>query len=85
MTAMSWYLLPNGQLLPLTTTQDLLIDLVTVGEDMAAARERARRTAADCARTEDEAHRLLVRSRRQRLQLRLVATDESTGNQSGME
>jgi hypothetical protein len=85
MTVMSWYLLPSGQLLPLTTTQDLLVELVPVVEDMAAARERVRSAVADCTQTGDEARRLIVRSRRQRLDLRLVATRDSTGQQSGME
>jgi hypothetical protein len=82
---MSWYLLPSGRLLPLTTTQDLLVELVPVVEDMAAARERVRSAVADCTRTGDDARRLIVRSRRQRLDLRLVATDDSTGEPSGME
>jgi len=76
-----WYLLPSGKLLPLTKTQDLLIELAPVAEDMIVARQQL-----ECAMTEStqahaEARRLIVRSRRQRLDLQVVTKDDSTGEQ----
>jgi len=75
----SWYLLPSGQLQKLSRTQDLLVELKPLVEDMAAACQLLRLTMAACGETRDEARRLIVRARRQRLGLLLLANGDSTG------
>jgi hypothetical protein len=75
----SWYLLPSGQLAILTRTQDLLVDLMPVVEELAGACERLQSALAECGHTRDEAQRLIVRSRRQRLGLQLVTRETSPG------
>jgi hypothetical protein len=75
----SWYLLPSGKLQKLTRTQDLLVELKPVVEDMAVACQQLRLATAACAQTRNEARRLIVRARRQRLGLRLLANGDSTG------
>jgi len=74
----SWYLLPNGKLMPLTSTQDLLVELVPVVEDMTVAYQQLLNVLAESLQRRDETRRLLVRSRRQRLDLQLVTKDDST-------
>ena len=68
----SWQVLPEGRLVPLTTTQDLLCDMVPLVEDMVVLAQELRSTIAQCAKTRAETHALVVRSRRQRLGLGLV-------------
>jgi len=68
----SWYLLPNGKLQALTRTQDLLVELVPVVQDMSAACEQLRRAMAESVQIRQEARGLIVRARRQRLGLHIV-------------
>ena len=77
----SWFLDPCGTLRPLTATQDLLIELVPVVEDMTDACQQLRVAIAECAPTRDEARRLVVRSRRQRLGLQLVVSESEVGDE----
>jgi hypothetical protein len=77
----SWYLLPNGKLLPLTTTQELLVELVPVIEDLAVAQQQLQSAIAQSAQARDEARRLIVRSRRQRLNLHVVPEDDASGEE----
>jgi hypothetical protein len=80
----SWYLLPNGKLMPLTSTQDLLVELVPVVEDMTVAYQQLLSVVAESVQRLDETRRLLVRSRRQRLDLQLVTKDDSTAESGDM-
>jgi hypothetical protein len=66
--------------MPLTTTEDLLVELVPVVEDMTVAYQQLRCAMAEAVQRRDEARRLLVRSRRQRLDLQLVTNDGSPAN-----
>lgn len=68
----SWYLLPSGELTPLTTTQALLLDLAPVVEDTMAAYQDLKVALARARYTTTQARELIVRSRRQRLELRLI-------------
>lgn len=68
----SWRVLPNGNVLPLTDTQDLLLDMVPVVEDMLDACDALGAMIAKSAQTRQEARDLIVRSRRQRLELHLI-------------
>jgi hypothetical protein len=81
----SWYLLPTGKLQKLTRTQDLLVELKPVVEDLIVAYQQLRLATAACARTRGEARSLIVRARRQRLGLRLLANGDSTGSPSGLK
>jgi hypothetical protein len=75
----SWYVLPTGRLMTLTTTQDLLVDLAPVVEDMSIACQQLQCVVAESIQTRDEARRLIIRSRRQRLGLELVTEGGATG------
>ena len=67
----SWYVLSSGELLPLTTTQALLVDLAPMVEDMNAAYLDLKLAVAESVQMRNEARELIVGSRRQRLDLRL--------------
>jgi len=77
----AWYLLPSGKFLPLTTTQDLLVDLAPVVEDMTVACRQLQGAMTESIQTLAEARRLILRSRRQRLDLHVVTKDDSTDEQ----
>jgi hypothetical protein len=76
--ATSWYVLPSGELRTLTRTQDLLVELVPVVEDLCAACEQLRCVIAESEQTRQEARRLIVRARRQRLALQVVTNRDLT-------
>jgi hypothetical protein len=70
--ASSWYRLPNGRYRRLTTTQDLLSEMLPAAEDLQDARDELARILRAVAKTRNEAQELLVRSRRQRLDVHQV-------------
>ena len=76
----SWYVLPNGKLVALTTTQELLVELRPVVEDMRVACQRLHCILVESVQGREEARRLLIRSRRQRLDLQLVTRERSIEN-----
>src|SRR5689334_4014328 len=56
--------LPSAKLQKLTRTQDLLVELKAVVEDMTVAFQQLRLATTVCAQTRDEARRSIVRARR---------------------
>jgi hypothetical protein len=76
----SWYVLPNGKPMALTATQDLLVELVPVVEDMTIACQRLRCALAESVRRLEETRRLIIRSRRQRLDLQLITRERPIEN-----
>jgi len=73
----SWRALPNGDLVALSRTQELLLDMVPVVEDLALVCVQLKCLRMEAAQTRQEAHELVVRSRRQRLGLRLLQRAET--------
>jgi hypothetical protein len=78
MATSTWYLHRTGKLLALTRTQDLLVELAPVVEDMTVACQELRCAVAESVKQRDEARRLIIRARRQRLGLQLAANGQST-------
>jgi hypothetical protein len=74
----SWYALPNGTLLPLRQTQDRLIELVPVVEDLLVAYEELVCAVKASVLQREEARLLIIRARRQRLGLELVVNSRAT-------
>ena len=70
--AVSWRVLPSGHLVALSRTQELLLDMAPVVEDLVLAQAQLKCVQGEVSRTSDEAHELVIRSRRQRLGLRLL-------------
>ena len=81
----SWYVLPSGKLQALTRTQDLLVELVPVVEDLCDACEQLRYAMAESVQTRQEARRLIVRARRQRLALQVVTKGDSDALSSALK
>lgn len=73
----SWRALPGGHLVALSRTQELLLDMVPVVEDLVLVCAQLKCIRVEAAQTRREAHELVVRSRRQRLGLRLVQRAET--------
>lgn len=75
-----WEVLPSGQLVPLRRTQELLADTVPILEDLLAVCVELTCVRQEADATKRTAHELVVRSRRQRLGLRLLnRTDLPSG------
>ena len=70
--SVSWRALPTGHLVALSRTQELLVEMVPLVEDALFLRAELKRIRIEAARARQEAHELVLRSRRQRLGLRLV-------------
>lgn len=68
----SWRALPSGHLVALSRTQELLLDMGPVVEDLVLVCVQLKRIWVETAQTSQEARELVVRSRRQRLGLRLL-------------
>jgi len=68
----SWRALPSGHLVALSRTQELLLDIEPVVEDLAILCIQLKWIRKEVAQTRREARELVVRSRRQRLGLRLL-------------
>lgn len=68
----SWRALPSGHVVALSRTQELLLDMVPVAEDLVSVCAELKCIRLEAVHTRHEAHELVVRSRRQRLGLRLV-------------
>lgn len=74
--AASWRVLPSGHLVALSRTQELVLDMAPVAEDLALTCLQLNCLQRNISETTREAHELLVRSRRQRLGLRLLQREE---------
>jgi len=68
----SWRALPGGHLVALSRTQELLLDMSPVVEDLLIACAQLKCTWIEIAQTRREARELVIRSRRQRLGLHLI-------------
>ena len=68
----SWRALPSGHLVALNRTQELLLDMLPVAEDLVVVSVQLKCIGMEAAQTRQEARELVVRSRRQRLGLRLL-------------
>jgi len=68
----SWHALPGGHLVALSRTQELLLDMSPVVEDLVIACAQLKWTWIEIAHTRREARELVIRSRRQRLGLHLI-------------
>jgi len=68
----SWRALPSGHLVALSRTQELLLDMAPVVEDLVFVCHQLNDIQMQVSQTRDEAHELVVRSRRQRLGLHLL-------------
>jgi hypothetical protein len=68
----SWRALPSGHLVALSRTQELLLDMGPVVEDLVLVCVQLKCISMEAAQTRQEARELMVRSRRQRLGLRLL-------------
>ena len=68
----SWHALPGGHLVALSRTQELLLDMSPVVEDLLIACAQLKCTWIEIAQTRREACELVIRSRRQRLGLHLI-------------
>jgi hypothetical protein len=68
----SWQALPSGHLVALSRTQELLLDMEPVVEDLVLVCVQLKCIQREVSQTRLEARDLVVRSRRQRLGLRLL-------------
>lgn len=74
--AASWRVLPSGHPVALSRTQELLLDMAPVAEDLVVACLQLDHVRRELSHTAREAHELAVRSRRQRLKLRLLQRED---------